>query len=193
MIGHTQEAEPQEQLLQAQRSEDILPLVYEQLRQLAESRLANEAWCHSMQATALVHEVYLRLTERNPSVHWNSRNHFFGAAAIAMRRILVERARKRKTLRRGKDFVRQPLTEMDQLEAHLWNQKVNILELNDALNQLAHQSPRQARIVELRFFLGMTNKEASAVLGISTATADLDWRYARAYLQLELSPAGGGC
>ena len=190
MIGNANQLETQQHLLQAHRSEEILSLVYDQLRQLAESRLANEACCHSMQATALVHEVYLRLTERDPKVHWNSRNHFFGAAAIAMRRILVERARKRKTLRRGRDFVRQPLTEMDRLEAHLWNQKVNILELNDALEKLAEHSARQARVVELRFLLGMTNKEAAEVLGISTATADLDWRYARSYLQLELFPDG---
>ncbi|MEC8557105.1 MAG: ECF-type sigma factor [Planctomycetota bacterium] len=187
MIANAIEVDTQKQFLKANRAEDILPLVYEQLRQLAESKLANEAFCHSMQATALVHEVYLRLTERDPDLQWNGRSHFFGAAAIAMRRLLVERARKRKTLRRGKDFVRQPLTELDQLEAHLWNQRVNILDLNDALEKLAEHNARQARLVELRFLLGMTNKEAAEVLRISSATADLDWRYARSYLQLELS------
>ena len=83
--------------------------------------------------------------------------------------------------------MRQPLTELDQLEAHLWNQRVNILDLNDALEKLAEHNARQARLVELRFLLGMTNKEAAEVLRISSATADLDWRYARSYLQLELS------
>lgn len=135
MIGNANQLETHEQFLRAQRSEEILPIVDEHLRQLAKGCLAKEPCCHSMQATALVHEVCLRLTDRDPKVHWNRRNHFFGVTAIAMRRILVEQAGRRKTLHRGRDFMRQPLTEMKRIEANLRNQKVNILELNEVLEK----------------------------------------------------------
>ena len=187
MVDNCDLSSVEDRLLKKTTADEILPLVYDQLRKLAEVRLAKESVGQTLQATALVHEVYLRLTEKNPNLNWNGLNHFFGAAAIAMRRILVERARHKKTLCRGGKYNRKPMTQMDQLEADLWNQKIDVVDLNEALDELAGRHPRQAKLVELRFFLGMTIEEAASVLEISPSTADLDWRYARAFLKLELA------
>ncbi|MDG2382350.1 MAG: ECF-type sigma factor [Pirellulaceae bacterium] len=170
----------------ASKAEDILPLVYGQLRKLAEKKLARESVGQTLQATALVHEAYLRLTQKDPDADWNGLPHFFGAAAMAMRRILVERARQKKTLRRGGRYKAMHGMDIDQIGGQDVNQSFDVLGLNEALDRLAVEHPRKVKLVELRFFLGLTNQEASHFLGISTSTADLDWKYARSWLKLEM-------
>jgi len=164
-------------------SADLLPLVYSELRKLAESRLASEPAGQTLQATALVHEAYLRLTRNNNQQKWNSRGHFFGAASTAMRRILIEQARRKKSLRGGGEFNRVSCHEIQQ---ELTSSPDEILTLNEALTVLAEAHPRKAKLVELRFFAGLSNCEAAKVLGISTSTADQDWRYARAWLKVKM-------
>ena len=164
-------------------SADLLPLVYSELRKLAASRLAVEPAGQTLQATALVHEAYLRLTKNTDQQKWNSRGHFFGAASTAMRRILIEQARRKKSLRGGGEFNRVNSLE---IEETFTTNPAEILTLNDALNTLAESHPRKAKLVELRFFVGLSNREAADVLGISTSTADQDWRYARAWLKVKM-------
>ena len=164
-------------------SADLLPLVYSELRKLAASRLAAEPAGQTLQATALVHEAYLRLTKNSDQQKWNSRGHFFGAASTAMRRILIEQARRKKSLRGGGEFNR--------VSGHVTEQTFNssaaeILTLNEALTVLADTHPRKAKLVELRFFAGLSNREAAEVLDISSSTADQDWRYARAWLKVKM-------
>ena len=168
-------------------SEELLPLVYEQLKQLARRRLSAEFNNQSLQATDLVHEAYLRLQKKNVSVRWNGLNHFFGAASIAMRRILVERARRKKTAKRGGGVVQKSATPIEVIESKMESDEVDVLALDDAIKTLADRNRRVAKLVELRFFLGMTIREAAEVLEVSTSTAELDWRYARSFLMLELS------
>ena len=168
-------------------SEELLPLVYEQLKQLARRRLSAEFNNQSLQATDLVHEAYLRLQKKNVSVRWNGLNHFFGAASIAMRRILVERARRKKTAKRGGGVVQKSATPIEVIESKMESDEVDVLALDDAIRTLADRNRRVAKLVELRFFLGMTIREAAEVLEVSTSTAELDWRYARSFLMLELS------
>ena len=164
-------------------SADLLPLVYSELRKLAASRLAAEPAGQTLQATALVHEAYLRLTKNTNQQRWNSRGHFFGAASTAMRRILIEQARRKKSLRGGGEFNRVSSHEIEQT---LNSSPAELLTLNEALTILAETHPRKAKLVELRFFAGLSNREAAEVLNISTSTADQDWRYARAWLKVKM-------
>ena len=164
-------------------SADLLPLVYSELRKLAASRLAAEPAGQTLQATALVHEAYLRLTKNSDQQRWNSRGHFFGAASTAMRRILIEQARRKKSLRGGGEFNRVSSHEIEQT---LHSSPAELLTLNEALTILAETHPRKAKLVELRFFAGLSNREAAEVLDISTSTADQDWRYARAWLKVKM-------
>ena len=164
-------------------SADLLPLVYSELRKLAASKLAAEPAGQMLQATALVHEAYLRLSKNAEQQRWNSRGHFFGAAATAMRRILIEQARRKKTLRAGGEFNRVSSNDIEQT---LTSSPAELLTLNEALTTLAEAHPRKAKLVELRFFAGLTNREAAGVLNISISTADQDWRYARAWLKVKM-------
>jgi RNA polymerase sigma factor (TIGR02999 family) len=173
----------------AQAADQLLPLVYEELRQLAAHRLAQETPGQTLQATALVHEAYLRLVvgtggEARQEQPWNSRGHFFAAAAEAMRRILVERARHKKSLKAGGGRRR---VDLDHVELTVDNAGTDVLALHEALDRLAAKNPRQAELIKLRYFAGLTNEQAAATLGISCSTADNDWAYARAWLRLELS------
>jgi RNA polymerase sigma factor (TIGR02999 family) len=163
-------------------AEQLLPLVYEELRRLAAQKLANEKPGQTLQATALVHEAYLRVVGSEGEKRWNSRGHFFAAAAEAMRRILVEAARRRQTLKRGGDWQAQPL---DEVEAPQVNE--DLVALDEAMGKLAAHDPLKAKLVELRYFAGLTGEEAAEILGISPTTADRYWTYARAWLRARLS------
>jgi RNA polymerase sigma factor (TIGR02999 family) len=160
-------------------AERLLPLVYDALRQLAAERMVLEKPGQTLQATALVHEAYLRLVDTQKAQHWNSRGHFFAAAAEAMRRILVEQARKRGRLKRGGD--RQRL-DLDALQLSVPEAADELLALDEALAELAQKHPDKAELVQLRYFAGLTVAEAAQALGISTSTADRHWTYARAWL-----------
>jgi RNA polymerase sigma factor (TIGR02999 family) len=152
--------------------------VYDELRNLAAARMAGESPDHTLQPTALVHEAYLRLVDVNKPQQWNSRGHFFAAAAEAMRRILVERARCKKSLKRGGDRQRLPL---DDVQTTVLADE-ELLALDDALSALAARDPVKAELVKLRYFAGCTFEEAARVLGISVASAERYWAYARAWL-----------
>lgn len=158
---------------------DLFPLVYEELRRLAELHIFRERPDQSLNATALVNEAWLRLVGDKGPPNWVNREYFFGAAATAMRRILVERARRRLRIRHGGEFSRQ-FVELDQLPNDIADE--DILAVHEALEALAQHDAAKARLVELRFFAGMTLPEAAAALGISTSTADRSWKYARAWL-----------
>jgi RNA polymerase sigma factor (TIGR02999 family) len=168
-------------------AERLLPIVYQELRTLAAQRLAQEKPGQTLQATALVHEAYLRLVDGDQVKPWNSRGHFFAAAADAMRRILVEVARRKKTDKNGGAYERIHVDIAD-LPESLREDK--LLRLDDALAQLEKEKPLQAKLVKLRFFAGLTIAEAAASLEISAATADRYWAYARAWLQREMAPVG---
>ena len=166
-------------------AELLLPLVYEELRKLAAARLAEEKPGQTLQATALVHEAYLRLVgdgEREQS--WENHSHFFGAAAEAMRRILVESARRKQTHRAGVDWQR---VDLSQVEPEARQPSIDVLALNEALDKLESREPRKAAFVKLRYFAGLTNDQAAAALGISASTADNDWAYAKSWLRRELN------
>jgi RNA polymerase sigma factor (TIGR02999 family) len=165
-------------------AEQLLPLMYEELRKLAARRLADEKPGQTLQATALVHEAYLRLVDGDKAQHWNSRGHFFGAAAEAMRRILVENARHKKAAKRGGQYRRVDI-ETAALAARQRDDK--LLALDEALAKLEKHDPLKAKLVNLRWFAGLSIKEAAAILGVSTATADRYWVYARAWLQREMA------
>ena len=141
---------------------------------------------HTLQATALVHEAYVRLVGPDPGQPWNGRGHFFAAAAEAMRRILVENARKKHSLKGGGDRQRLEIEGMD-LAALAGPAPLDLLALDEALVKLERDEPRKAEVVKLRFFAGLTSDQAADVLGVSPATAENDWAYARAWLRLELS------
>lgn len=160
-------------------AQQLLPLVYDELRKLAAAKLAHETPGQTLQATALVHEAYLRLVGAEQSQRWDSRGHFFAAVAEAMRRLLVENARRKQSLKRGEGFVRQPL---DELEIAIPEDRYDVLALNEALDQLAAADAPAAELVKLRFFAGLTAEQAAAALGISARTADRIWGYARAFL-----------
>jgi RNA polymerase sigma factor (TIGR02999 family) len=165
-------------------AEQLLPLVYGELRKLAAGRLEHERPGQTLQATALVHEAYLRLVEDpGGETHWNSRGHFFAAAAEAMRRILVERARHKRSQKAGGDRRR---VDLDDVEPNSPGPDLDLLALNEALNELERRDRRKADLVKLRFFAGLTTAEAARALGISTSTADNDWAYARCWLRLEI-------
>jgi RNA polymerase sigma factor (TIGR02999 family) len=163
----------------------LLPLVYDELRKLASQRLANEKPGQTLQATALVHEAYLRLVGgANPQAAWDTRGHFFAAAAEAMRRILIEQARRRQALKRGGDAQREDI-DLNRLVAPEPDEE--LLALHDALERLAEQHPEKAELVKLRYFAGLTADQAAAALGISASTADRHWAYARAWINRVLS------
>jgi RNA polymerase sigma factor (TIGR02999 family) len=167
--------------------EQLLPLVYDELRQLAAARMAAEPPGQTLQPTALVHEAYLRLVGDGEEPSWDSRGHFFAAAAEAMRRILIDNARRKGSRKRGGDRERADL-DIDDLAAP--ELREDLLALDEALNQLAAADPEAARLVQLRYFAGLTLAEAAQVLGISARTADRLWAYARAWLHQALE--GGG-
>ena len=162
-----------------QAAAQLLPLVYEELRKLAAARLAQEAPGQTLQATALVHEAYLRLVGPEDAACWDNRGHFFAAAAEAMRRILIESARRKRGPESGGQLVRQ---ELDLEHPVALDRSEELLALNDALDRLAEIEPRAAEVVKLRYFAGLTVADAAAALGISPRTADDDWAYARAWL-----------
>jgi RNA polymerase sigma factor (TIGR02999 family) len=161
-------------------AEQLLPLVYNELRQLAAQKLAQEKPGQTLQATALVHEAYLRLVDVEQAQQWNSRGHFFAAAAEAMRRILVEQARRRAALKRGGQADRQPL-EASELAAPAPDEQ--LLAIHEALDDFARADPEAAALVKLRFFGGMTTTEAAAALGMSVRSAHDLWTYARSWLR----------
>jgi RNA polymerase sigma factor (TIGR02999 family) len=170
-------------------AEQLLPLVYEELRALAAAKMAHESPGETLQATALVHEAYVRLVDRDQAQHWNSRGHFFAAAAEAMRRILVDRARHKRTLKAGGSLRRQ---ELPDIAAPAGEPGVDFLALNEALEKLEQHDPRRAQVVKLRFFAGLTIEEVAQALGIATSTVESDWAYARCWLRLEIGGTGAG-
>jgi len=169
-----------------QASEQLLPLVYEELRRLAAQKMAQESPGQTLQATALVHEAYLRLVDTEKVQHWNSRGRFFLAAAEAMRRILIENARRKRRLKRGGGFHRERLEDV---EVECGVPQADLIALDEALQKLAVEDPAKAEIVRLRFFAGLSHEEAASVLGISAVTAKRLWRYTRAWLHRELNGA----
>ena len=167
-------------------SDQLLPLVYDELRKLAAQKLAQEKLGQTLQATALVHEAYLRLIGAEAPPSWNSRGHFFSAAAEAMRRILIETARRKRTARQGGDRQRLDLDAVD-VPAYGSIPTNDIIALDEALTKLAAEDPNKAELVKLRYFGGLSVEDAGRVLGISRATADRYWAYARVWLYTELS------
>ena len=164
----------------------LLPLVYDELRKLAAQRLARESPGQTLQATALVHEAYLRLIgSETPS--WTGRGHFFSAAAEAMRRILIENARRKKAEKRGGALQR---VDLDAVDVPADARSEDVLALDEALSRLAAEDPTKAELVKLRFFGGLSVEDAGRVLGIARATADRYWSYARVWLYSELREAG---
>lgn len=164
-------------------TEQLLPLVYNELRKLAAQKLASETPGQTLQATALVHEAYVRLVDVDSVQHWDSRGHFFAVAAEAMRRILVDNARKKRSLRRGGAAKRLPL---EQLEPSVIAPDENLLALEEALVRLEQLDKPKADLVKLRYFAGLTIPQAAKALGVSTTTANRYWAYARAWLHEEL-------
>jgi RNA polymerase sigma factor (TIGR02999 family) len=165
-------------------AERLLPLVYDELRKLASEKITNERPGQTLQATALVHEAYLRLVDVKRAQQWNSRGHFFAAAAEAMRRILIEQARRKASAKAGGKLHRVDISE---IEPAIPGPQVDMLALGDALAKLEEADPRAAAVVKMRFFAGLTTPEAAAALGVSLATAENDWAYAKSYLRLQLS------
>jgi len=170
-----------------QAAEQILPLVYDELRKLAAAKLAHEKPGQTLQATALVHEAYIRLVDQTTPQQWDNSRHFFAAAAEAMRRILVERARQKQSLKRGGDRDRVDLAAADPVVLPIACD--DILGLEEALQKLERKDARKAELVKLRFFAGLTTTQAARALGVSATTAENDWTYARSWLRLEM--AGG--
>jgi RNA polymerase sigma factor (TIGR02999 family) len=165
-------------------AEQLLPLVYDELRKLAAARLSREKPGQTLQATALVHEAYLRLVDVDRAQAWNSRGHFFAAAAEAMRRLLVDKARQKHRLKRGRDLRR---VDLDAVEVSVEEPPDDLIALDEALTRLAQKHPDKAALVKLRYFAGLTIDEAARVLGISAATADRHWAYARAWLYRQVA------
>lgn len=163
---------------------ELLPLVYAELRRLASQKMRDEAADHTLQATALVHEAYLRLVDGVTAQRWENRGHFFAAAAEAMRRILIESARARKSLKNG---ANQPHFEIAVDDALVTAADADqLLDLDDALTRLADVEPELARLVELRFFIGLTIEQSAEILGVSPRTVKRNWSFARAWLGREL-------
>ena len=171
-----------------QAAEKLLPLVYDELRKLAAAKMAQENPGQTLQATALVHEAYVRLVDVEKAQHWDSRGHFFSAAAEAMRRILVENARRKKGPEAG---GRHRRVELSHVAAEVQGTELDLLALSDALDRLQAADPRAADLVKLRFFAGLARQQAAEALGISVATADNDWAYAKGWLRVELSGSAG--
>jgi RNA polymerase sigma factor (TIGR02999 family) len=170
-----------------QALEQLLPLVYDELRRLACAKMAQEKPGQTLQATALVHEAYLRLVNGAQAQHWNSRRHFFAAAAEAMRRILVERARRKRTERHGGQLRR---CSLDGLDLVYDEPPEDLLALDEALNRLAAEHPDKAELVKLRYFAGLSIDDTAHALGISPATVKRRWEFARVWLFREVSGDG---
>jgi RNA polymerase sigma factor (TIGR02999 family) len=166
-------------------ADQLWPLVYDELRRLAARRLAQETPGQTLQATALVHEAYLRLVGDQNTQTWENRRYFFAAAAEAMRRVLVEKARRKWRLRHGGGLQKQPLEENEPAVVASVD-PVDLLALDEALDRLEAISPRRARLVKLRYFAGVTLPDVAAMLGISQSTAEADWTYAKAWLKREV-------
>ena len=166
-------------------TEELLPIVYEELKRLAAARLAHERPGHTLQATALVHDAYLRLVDVEKAQHWNSRGHFFAAAAEAMRRILLNRARDKGRIKRGGNFQR---IDLEKIELAADAPEEDLLAVDDAIERLAEENQACANLVKLRFFAGLSIDDAAAALGISPRTAKRHWAYARAWLFNALRP-----
>lgn len=164
-------------------AEQLLPLVYDELRRLAAAKLAHEKPGQTLQATALVHEAYLRLVDVDKAQQWDSRGHFFAAAAEAMRRILVERAREKVSQKRGGGRARLTLSHIDVAAS---DQDNWLLDMDEALQRLEQDHPRRGSVVKLRYFAGLTIPEIAQLLELSTTTIDSDWAYARAWLKVAL-------
>src|SRR4051794_9630219 len=173
----------------AQAAANLLPLVYEQLRALAGRKMQHERPDQTLQATALVHEAYLRLVDTTKIQIWENRWHFFAAAAESMRRILVENARRRGRLKRGGDLNR---VDLDNLEVSVTEPPDELIALDEALTKLAEKHPERAQLVSLRYFGGLTHEEAAQALGVSVSTADRHWSFARAWLYRHIASKGGG-
>ena len=173
----------------ARAAADLLPLVYHELRKLAAARLADEKPGQTLQPTALVHEAYLRLVGGSTQQDWNSRGHFFAAAAEAMRRILIEIARRKGGPEAGGRHVR---VELSDVPAELHRSDLDLLALSEALDKLEAKDARAAELVKLRFFAGLTRHQAAEALGVSVATADNDWAYAKGWLKAEIAGRPGG-
>jgi RNA polymerase sigma factor (TIGR02999 family) len=161
-------------------------LVYDELRRLAAAKMAHESPGQTLQATALVHEAYVRLVDAEKAQHWDSRGHFFAAAAEAMRRILIDRARRKQSKRRGGDLKRVDLLDADVMSDSIGD---GVLELDEAISKLEASQPEAAELVKLRFFAGLSVDETAAALGISPRTARRKWLYAHAWLRRELDSA----
>jgi RNA polymerase sigma factor (TIGR02999 family) len=167
-------------------ADQLLPIVYNELRRLAGQRLGQEPPGQTLQPTALVHEAYLRLVDVKEPQQWRNRGHFFAAAAEAMRRILVEQARRKASLKHGGGWQR---VEMGDVAGEANAQSLDLLALDDALKQLAAKDPRKAELVKLRFFAGLTIPQAAEAIGISSTTADNDWAYAKSWLRVQMADA----
>jgi len=165
-------------------AERLLPLVYDELRKLAAQRLAQEKPGQTLQATALVHDAYIRLVDVEQAQHWNGRGHFFAAAAEAMRRILVDGAKRKKSIKRGGQVERVGLDE-DQIVAP--SRSIDLIALDEALGALSVHDARKAELVKLRYFAGLTLRQAAEALGISESTADADWAYAKSWLRVQMA------
>ena len=170
--------------------QQLLPLVYDELRRLAAEKLAHEQPGQTLQATALVHEAYLRLVGGKQIQDWDGRRHFFAAAAEAMRRILIDRARHKQTKKAGGGHRR---LDLDDIEPILEEENGDrLLTLDEAIRQLEAEDPRKAELVKLRFFAGLTVEQAAAALGVSTSTAEKDWAYARSWLRVAIDRMSSG-
>lgn len=163
--------------------DQLLPLVYDELRKLATQRLAQEKPGQTLQATALVHEAYIRLVDVDKAQHWNSRGHFFAAAAEAMRRILIESARRRESIKRGGGWKRDAVP-VDEIPAS--NVSEDLLALDESLDRLSLEDPESAELVKLRYFAGLSVPQAAEILGISPRKADFLWSFARSWLRREI-------
>ena len=186
-IDDARDAGPMPAQGEAKPARELLPLVYDELRRLAAQRMSREVPGQTLQATALVHEAYLRLVGGDPDRPWDGRGHFFAAAAEAMRRILVENARRKRSRKRGGGLVRQ---DLDAVNPAAPEPPEDLLALDEALDQLAAAAPEAARLVQLRYFAGLTLAEAAQVLGVAPRTADRLWAYARAWLLRALEGSG---
>lgn len=170
-------------------AEQLLPLVYAELRKLALHKMSNENPGQTLQATALVHEAYVRLVHADESQQWDGRGHFFAAAAEAMRRILVENARRKLRIKHGGEMTR---CDLEQVGVTVPEVDEDLLALDEALNRLKSLDPKAVELVHLRYFVGLTNIEASELLGISPRTGDRLWAFARAWLHREIADGGDG-
>ncbi len=164
-------------------AEKLLPLVYEELRKLAAARLAGEKPGQTLQATALVHDAYIRLVDVDKAQHWNSRGHFFGAAAEAMRRILVELARRKLRTKRGGDLQRVDFEAADLITTAAPDE---LIAIHDALDALAEDDPQAAELVKLRYFAGFAIEDAAELIGVSRSTAYEHWAFAKAWLKCQI-------